>query len=206
MSTKSRSRLLAYWCVHSEMNSRKNTWLFVLPWSLHHAGGVNEVVLNLYRQFAQNEDYRPLVLILDWSATRPVRRVEEGCEVLRFRLRPSPRRWRDIVTWLSFGLRELALLWNVLHSERVTVVNVHYPGISAFPLAVLKAFRLFRGSLVLSAHGQDLTTAREASGWAQVGIRVYFPTCGFDFRVLERPCKYCSKRVSRKRRQSICSP
>lgn len=158
----------------TKMNGRQKTWLFVLPWSLHHAGGVNEVVLNLYRQFAQNENYRPLVLILDWSAKKPSLHVEEGCEVLRFRLRPPPQRWRDIVTWFCFGLRELYLLWRILRSERVSVVNVHYPGVSAFPLAVLKAYGLFRGSLVLSVHGQDLTTVHETSGRLRSGYEYVF--------------------------------
>jgi glycosyltransferase involved in cell wall biosynthesis len=42
--------------------------------------------------------------------------------------------------------------------------NFHYPSLSAFPIAVLRLFGLYRGALILSFHGADVHEERGATG------------------------------------------
>lgn len=113
--------------------------------------------------------YRPLVLIIDWEATAAQESSEEGCEVLRLRLRPPPGRFRDIAAWLLNGVRETIGLRRLLTEKGVTVVNVHYPGPGTFPFAILKFIGLLRSRLLFSYHGLDLTSALELTGFAKRG-------------------------------------
>ena len=66
-----------------------HTWLFLVPWDLKHAGGVNQVVINLYRECEASAALRPLVLILDWNHPVASTDLSNGCKTVRLRV-PAP--------------------------------------------------------------------------------------------------------------------
>jgi glycosyltransferase involved in cell wall biosynthesis len=141
------------------------TYVFVVPWGLHHVGGVNQVVINLCRETTSAAELRPLVMVSDWSALRPVERVTDGRLTVYARLW-SP--WSDngsimaLVKWIIASPVYLAMLAWFCHRRRVVAFNFHYASLIAFPIAVLRFFRLYRGALILSFHGLDLRAARTA--------------------------------------------
>ena len=61
---------------------KKEGWLFILPWSpwsLAGIGGVSTVVRELYKAMYNDGNYYPYVMILDWSASKPVINIREYC-------------------------------------------------------------------------------------------------------------------------------
>ena len=79
----------------------KPTYLFVLPWSPEHAGGVNQVVLNLARQIQVEGEWNPLILISDWTARKPVWGQYEDIPTVRWRIRSllPGKNWRTRLTY-----------------------------------------------------------------------------------------------------------
>ena len=148
------------------------TWLLVAPWSLDSAGGVNQVVLNLYDQLKQKGNYRPLVMVVNWTAAAPQSKVEVGRDALHLRLRQPPTGPLEALAWLWRAPKEIAHLLKLLARENVVVANIHYPGLSAFSFALLKALRLYKGHLLLSFHGQDVTDASRLTGLSRYYYRV----------------------------------
>jgi hypothetical protein len=49
----------------------KKGWLFVLPWSPEAIGGVSVVVVELCKAINRQSQYKPYILVEDWSAKRP---------------------------------------------------------------------------------------------------------------------------------------
>ena len=146
------------------------THLFVLPWDLDHPGGVNEVVTNLYRRFAQDGGAVPHVLVTSWRHRRPARATEDGRDITRMRLRAPVVAGQGLVApikWALWLLPEIARLARLLRARRVAVVNVHFPSLAA--LQVLLARRLCPRPprLVLSFHGLDLALAESSRGPAR---------------------------------------
>jgi len=141
------------------------TYVFVVPWGLHHVGGVNQVVINLCRETTSAAELRPLVMVSDWSALRPVECVTDGRLTVYARLW-SP--WSEngsimaLAKWIIASPVYLAMLAWFCRRHRVVAFNFHYASLIAFPIAVLRFFRLYRGALILSFHGLDLRAARTA--------------------------------------------
>jgi glycosyltransferase involved in cell wall biosynthesis len=145
-----------------DATTARSSYVFVLPWELHHAGGVNQVVLNLHREALAAGDLEPLVLVNEWSAFRPGERVVDGRRTLYLRLAspwPDRRPVAGFLKWLATSPVWVADLLGLCRRRRVAAFNVHYPGLSALPLALLRHLRLYRGALILSFHGTDLRTA-----------------------------------------------
>ena len=138
------------------MGQTKPTWLFVIPWDLHDAAGVNQAVINLFHECERSGRYRPLVLIPDWSATEPRYETESGCRVVRLRIRPLQLSAKGLLTWPFLAPFELSRLRRLLRDEAVQIVNWHYPSESTFPFALLRLLRLMPQRLILSFHGADL--------------------------------------------------
>jgi glycosyltransferase involved in cell wall biosynthesis len=143
------------------------SFVFVLPWDLHHAGGVNQVVMNLHREMLLAGEIEPLVLINEWTAFRPVEKVVDGRRTVYLRL-ASP--WSDrrpilsVMKWILASPVWIADLLRLCWHHRVVAFNFHYPSLSAFPIALLRSLRLYRGALLISFHGADLLDARKAHG------------------------------------------
>ena len=126
---------------------------------------MNTVVRNLYHEILSANELQPLVLVQDWRAFRPIEEVIDGRRTVR--LRPwSPwlesRSITGLMKWLVAAPLCLTDLLLFCRRHRVAAFNFHYPWLSAFPIALLRFLRLYRGALILSFHGLDLRAARTA--------------------------------------------
>ena len=145
-----------------ETTSARPTYVFVLPWDLHHLGGVNQVVLNLYGEVLSAGEMQPLIMVNEWSAFRPEETVIEGRPTVYFRL-SSP--WADrrpilgLVKWLIASPVWIFDTLRFVRRHKVSTFNFHFPGLGVFPIALLRFLRLYRGALILSFHGSDLRNA-----------------------------------------------
>lgn len=145
--------------------SRRPCYVFVLPWDLHHTGGVNQVVSNLYREMLADGELQPLLMVNKWSVIRPIEKVIDGHRAVYVRL------W---VPWTEAGSFVGLLKWVVAspvwifdlvrfcRRHRVLAFNFHFADLGVFPIALLRFFRLYRGALIISFHGADLRDARTA--------------------------------------------
>jgi glycosyltransferase involved in cell wall biosynthesis len=126
---------------------------------------VNQVVKSLYREMLIAEEIQPLVMVDNWLAFRPIEAVIDGRRTVQLRLW-SPwvesRSLIGVVKWILAAPVFLTDLLRFCRRHRVLAFNFHYPWLGAFPIALLRFFRLYRGALILSFHGTDLRTARGA--------------------------------------------
>jgi glycosyltransferase involved in cell wall biosynthesis len=127
--------------------------LFVLPWSLRHIGGVNQVVTHLAQQMRDAGEYEPLVLMADWDAPQPVFEEIHGLRTVRWQVRPwepgmGLKARLGYTLWERRFRKEFA---RFCREHDVQAVNLHYPGGMAFTFErVLKDI-----PLLLSFHGTD---------------------------------------------------
>jgi len=148
--------------------SRRPCYVFVVPWDLHLTGGVNQVVINLHREMLLAGEIEPLVLVNKWSAFRPIQRVIDGRRTVYLRLWSpwTERGW--IVALLKWVVTLPVSIFDLLRfcrRNRVLAFNFHFAGLSAFPIALLRFLRLYRGALIISFHGADL---RDAQGRGRI--------------------------------------
>ena len=137
-------------------------YLFILPWEITHPGGVNQVVTNLYKEFELQEQYRPLLMIADWSYPKLAVRREDGFDKALFRMRsPCDRKHpvRGLLQYLFRMPAQWAGLLKFLKRNQIEVINPHYPTLAILSFVVLKKLRLFKGRIVLSFHGLDISNA-----------------------------------------------
>lgn len=138
--------------------SRLPTYLFVIPWSLSHVGGVNQVVIGLAREMQKAGIYEPIVLIADWQAVHPVWGKAFGLRTVRWRIRScSPE--------AGFRQRLIFNVWQwhfdyafrrFCNEHWVVAVNSHYPGAGVFALQHALSRMSEKLPLMLSFHGTDL--------------------------------------------------
>ena len=133
-------------------------FLFMLPWSIEHAGGVNQVVINLARALQIQGSYEPLVLIAEWDARIPVWGNYQGIKTLHWRIRTPVISGSlfDQVKYLAWRLRFQRQFVQFCRAQNVQVFNPHYPDLWAASIE-----RCVRGKLplqkwILSFHGQDI--------------------------------------------------
>lgn len=141
------------------------SYVIVVPWELDFGGGVNEVVINLYRTVLSVGEMQPLIMVSDWSAFRPRARLTEGRRTVYLRLWSPWSERNSIVGALKWFLASPVYVTNVLwfcRRHRVVAFNFHYPSAAAFIIALLRFSRLYQGALILSFHGLDLHAARRA--------------------------------------------
>lgn len=161
------------------MNSSHATYLFVLPWSLEHAGGVNQVVIQLAQEMQRTGLFEPLILITDWDAVQPQWSVFQGLRTVRWRMRPYPfsanlkARLAYFLWQQQFGAR----FKKFCKENCVAVINAHYPTALIFIVENI-ARRLAKPiPLLLSFHGADLSavadaSAAEVAAWRALAQRV----------------------------------
>ena len=147
-----------------------STHLFVLPWELDHPGGVNEVVTNLYRRFAQDGGAAPHLLVTSWAHRRPATAHEDGRCITRMRLRAplvAGQRVAAPLKWAVSLLPEVVRLARLLRARQVSVINVHFPSLAAVQLLLARRLCARPPRLVLSFHGLDLAQAEASQGLAR---------------------------------------
>lgn len=144
--------------------SARPGYLFVLPWTLDSIGGVSVAVRGIATAMRRQGSLRPIVMVLDWRSPRVVRVPDPDLEVCSLRI-PDPLgqsswRTRTIALLVTLPLSMLRLA-AFLRRENIEVVNFHYPGLHCVAVLLLRAVGLYRGRVVLSFHGRDVTTIRE---------------------------------------------
>src|SRR5688572_6020661 len=147
---------------------RPASYVFVLPWDLSARGGVNQFVVELFREMESGGHVRPLVLVNRWESPRAVELSEHGRPTVHLRLRSPFEPGRAVGSFLRFLLFLPATLWRLRHLARrhgVAAFNPHYPGLGAWNFLLLRAAGLFRGKVILSFYGDDVYGARNSRGW-----------------------------------------
>ncbi len=139
-------------------------YLFVLPWSPQHVGGVNQVVLNLAKEMKRHQSFRPIILVTDWSATLPVWDVVDGIEMVRWRVHALAQSMgvkarMALAIWLAAFRSKIK---RFIDDHNIAVVNPHFAGGNAVPLCRLIQKLDPRVAIIMSFHGSDLTRIRAA--------------------------------------------
>jgi glycosyltransferase involved in cell wall biosynthesis len=130
-------------------------YLLAVNWRIEPFGGVNQVVLNLARQLQNDSPYRPIIAELTWDHA-PKPSATGGIPVVNLRARGLSG-IRPILGWLASLPADLLTLGRFLREERVAAVNFHFPGLNTVVFFLLRWFGLYRGRLLLSFHGADIT-------------------------------------------------
>ena len=105
--------------------------------------------------------FRPLVMIPDWHSPQLQEREWQGIHTLLLRLRApdvgDTVSLRLILTYLLTLPDTLFRLQRLLRRYDVRVVNAHYPSLVMVNFALLRLLGLYRGKLLLSFHGLDVS-------------------------------------------------
>ncbi|MGE3783146.1 MAG: glycosyltransferase family 4 protein [Alphaproteobacteria bacterium] len=141
--------------------TRAGTYAIVVPWPPEARGGVNQVVINLYKEIGRTGPYTPLLFIPDWHTPRLREREVAGCRTVLMRMR-TPYGGRISVPVLWF-LKYLLLmpvsffrLRRLIARYRIEAVNGQFPSLDLVNFAVLALFGLYRGRLFLTFQGRDI--------------------------------------------------
>lgn len=148
------------------MNKRR-AYLFVVPWSPTDVGGVNQVVLNLYRQFEAGGVFTPRILVTSWDSAKSSKSEQKERSVAYMRLRPPfipSAPLASITKWAVCLLPALSRLDRYLRASDVANVNVHYPSLTALQFILVRLFFQPDLKIILSFHGLDLTHSLQSKG------------------------------------------
>lgn len=132
---------------------------------MHAPGGVNGAVLGLALQL-QARGIHPTIAIATW-ANEPQPARTRGVDVISMRLREpfsQTAGWRLLPGFLMSLPSDARALLALLRARNIQVVNAHFPTLDVTVVAMLKALGLYRGKLVLTFHGADITEIGHSSG------------------------------------------
>jgi len=135
-------------------------FVFVLPWSLSHIGGVNQVVINLAQRMLVSGKIYPIIIVNDWSAKNPLVEMVDGLRVVRWQLRIFHKNMglkKRVAYWLwekKFN-RQFELF---CRQHKVVALNPHFVDSVAFTLARVVARFKVAPRFLLSLHGADVTS------------------------------------------------
>jgi glycosyltransferase involved in cell wall biosynthesis len=143
--------------------------LLVLSWPPSAPGGVTTVVLNLHDQLTQRDGWGARLLVDSWADRTHREETVNGRDISYIRVQPPYIRHRGMRAMAAFCLSFVPTALQcrrLLRQHGITVINIHFPGTEALFWTLLRKLGLFRGTVVLSFHGADVTRIRlEASGY-----------------------------------------
>ena len=142
-------------------NASSGAILLYLPWDFDLLGGVDVVVDRLWQALERQLPGQAMIGIQDWEKTGP-HCDTQGRRFLHLNL-PAPD--DSVVRYGITLVRRLLSLRRVLLMQNITTVNLHFPTLNAYPLAMLKRLGLWRGRMVLSFHGSDVNTLDSTSAY-----------------------------------------
>lgn len=144
--------------------SESDSYLFVIPWSLEHVGGVNQVVLSLAQEMHRSGVFQPIVLVADWNAPRPIWEKVHGIQTVRWRIRPlrAAAGWKETLAFQFWRWRFQGLFQRFCRDHRVVAVNMHYPGQGTLALDRIARRLSPAVPLIISFHGSDISRLAQA--------------------------------------------
>lgn len=154
-------------------------YLFVLPWSPAHVGGVNQVVLNLAREMTARGSFQPVILVTDWEARAPVRETVHGIRVVRWQVRGpvsgfAPKQRLALWWWLR---RFEPAFEAFCREQRVAVINPHFPTEAALTLASMALRLRLALKILISFHGTDVSGLQAASAVQRQSWKAVLSQC-----------------------------
>ncbi len=157
------------------MQLARRAYLFVLPWSLKHLGGVNQVVINLGLEMQRAGIFEPVVLITDWNATVPVWEEMHGLKTVRWRIRPyhQSMNFKEKVAYWVWENSFRSAFQEFCSEYRVAAINPHFVDSSSMTLDRMNRFMTKPVPLILSFHGADINSyfgasADEIAAWQRL--------------------------------------
>lgn len=139
--------------------------LLTLNWPVNVPGGVNEAVLGLARQL-QARGIEPTIAIATWS-NEPQPARTRGVPVVSVRLREPLSQavaWKLLPGFFVTLVSDSRALLRLIRERNIQVVNAHFPTLDVALIRWLKVLRLYRGKLLLTFHGADITEISRTSG------------------------------------------
>jgi glycosyltransferase involved in cell wall biosynthesis len=152
----------------------KPAYALVLPWNPSGPGGVNQVVVNLYRQIDDAGEFEPLLIVNSWSARRPIEKTVDGRRTIYMRAPWPSGSPVGFLRWLVGAPLHLFDLWRVSRKHRIAAFNFHFPSLVSLGVALLQVARFYRGALILSFHGADVAELLETRGVERGAWRFVF--------------------------------
>jgi len=157
------------------MQSARRTYLFVLPWSLKHLGGVNQVVINLGLEMQRAGIFEPVVLITDWNATVPIWEEMHGLKTVRWRIRPyhQSMNFKEKIAYWVWEQSFRSAFQEFCSEYRVAAINPHFVDSSSMTLNRMIRVMTKPVPLILSFHGADINSyfgasADEIAAWQRL--------------------------------------
>jgi len=142
-------------------------WLFVLPWSLRHTGGVNQVVKSLVVEFRDGGVFSPQLLVCSQGP-------ESGGTAEPELIRPycldlwSPvdheHRFRALFSFVYRLPYRCWALRRIIDRHKIRIINPHFPDLTSLLYVALKKLKLFKGEIILSFHLSDIREALSTKG------------------------------------------
>lgn len=134
----------------------KKKYLICIPWELHHLGGVNQVVINLYNELNASTEFEPAVHInSDIQANKHLSKINCTNSIFPF-IHPSDSKLKNLLKKMILIPCQL-LLWNIkLLVQNIKCINVHYVHEPCYFLCLLKKYSFSKFTLIFSFHGTDL--------------------------------------------------
>jgi glycosyltransferase involved in cell wall biosynthesis len=142
-------------------------WLFVLPWSLRHIGGVNQVVKSLIIQFREGGVFTPHLLTGSEESLPSGTAEQELIEPFRLDLWSPVDHKHPFRALISFAYRLPYRCWalhRIIRQHNIAIINPHFPDLESLVFVVLKKLRLFRGKVILSFHLSDVQHSLSTKG------------------------------------------
>jgi len=141
-------------------------WLFVLPWSPEAIGGVSIVVTELCKAMNLNGQYKPFIMVEDWTVKKPIVVEKEHYSEIRYRLRGCSTQFdREFISFIIHLPHALFTLWTLFKRYNIKVLNPHYPSLSSINWALCK-FMMKKMDFFISFHGTDLSDiVKEKKGY-----------------------------------------
>jgi hypothetical protein len=81
-----------------------SSYVFIAPWDIRPPGGVNNVVVNLFKQIAERGPYRPILFLSSWDHSDLTEKVVDGRLTILYRLRTPWREQARLKSGLAFAL------------------------------------------------------------------------------------------------------
>jgi glycosyltransferase involved in cell wall biosynthesis len=137
-------------------------WLFVLPWSLQHIGGVNQAVKSLVAQFRDGGVFSPQLLVSSGESESGGNAEQELIKPYCLDLWSPVDHQHPFRALFSFVYRLPYRCWvmrRIIDQHNITIINPHFPDLASLVFLALKKLKLFKGKIILTFQGSDARNA-----------------------------------------------